>query len=63
MISFLLLAQLAQPVQKIGQCPMNYITNGNYCVPLRRATNAVPQDGQCPLNYYTSGSYCRRYSN
>lgn len=63
MISFILLAQLAQPVQKVGNCPINYITSGNYCVPLRSATNVVIKDGSCPMGYFTSGNYCRRYGN
>jgi hypothetical protein len=61
MISIVLLAQLAQPVQKTGACPLNYITQGNYCVPTRSAQNAVTKDGSCPMGYFTNGNYCQKY--
>lgn len=63
MIELALLAQLASPVPKVGPCPMNYITSGNYCVPMRGANNAIVKDGQCPMGYYTNGDYCRKYGS
>jgi hypothetical protein len=63
MIELLLLAQLSQPVQKVGPCPLGYITSGNYCVPLRDSSNAVMKDGNCPVGYFTNGNYCRQYGH
>ena len=63
MIDLFLIAQLAQPVPKVGSCPLGYITSGSYCVPLRDASNAVVKDGGCPIGYFTNGNYCRQYGN
>lgn len=59
-MEFLLLAQLAQPVPKLGTCPIGYYSQGSYCVPSTsqqwRAIQRVGQD--CPIGWYQSGSYC-----
>lgn len=61
MTELLLLAQLAQPVIKAGQCPLGYYTQGAYCVPARLSTPpAIQADGQCPFGWYSQGYYCGR---
>lgn len=50
----------AEPVQKIGSCPLGYYTQGSYCVPSQ--VNPRPAieryNKQCPLGWYTNGNYC-----
>jgi hypothetical protein len=59
-MELLLLAQLAQPVPKLGRCPLGYYTQGSYCVPALPAQQAVSRDGSCPFGWYQAGSYCVR---
>jgi hypothetical protein len=59
-MELLLLAQLAQPVPKLGSCPYGYYTQGSYCVPARPAPPAIERDGQCPFGWYSQGYYCRQ---
>jgi hypothetical protein len=61
MISFILLAQLAQPLPRIGTCPIGYYGANDYCIPLRQTTPAIIKEGtSCPLGYYNAGSYCKQ---
>jgi hypothetical protein len=50
----------AEPVQKIGSCPLGYYTQGSYCVPSQiNPRPAIERyDKQCPLGWYTNGNYC-----
>jgi DNA-binding CsgD family transcriptional regulator len=43
-----------------GSCPHGYYSSGSYCVPGRRAQDAVPlpRGGTCPFGWTSSGSYC-----
>jgi hypothetical protein len=61
MISFILLAQLPQPIQRVGSCPIGYYISAGYCVPSRTAKPAIVKEGStCPLGYYSTGSYCKQ---
>lgn len=64
MIGLMLLAQLSQPVPKVGPCPLGYYASGSYCVPAPRTDRqAVPQIGRrCPFGWYTQSAYCVRDS-
>jgi len=61
MISILILAQLAQPVPRMGTCPLGYYISAGYCVPSPTAKPAIVKEGSiCPLGYYSTGSYCKQ---
>jgi hypothetical protein len=61
MISILILAQLAQPVPRVGSCPIGYYISAGYCVPSRTAKPAIVKNGTtCPLGYYSTGSFCKQ---
>jgi hypothetical protein len=48
----------AQPLARLGSCPVGYFASGAYCVPTASARFALPRDGSCPVGYYASGAYC-----
>jgi hypothetical protein len=59
MTELLLLAQLAQPVIKAGQCPLGYYTQGAYCTPARVSTPpAITGAGRCPYGWFGRDGYC-----
>lgn len=59
MISLLIMAQLAQPLPRVGTCPVGYYSSNGYCIPTPTARNAIERaDSVCPLGYYSAGSYC-----
>lgn len=62
MIGVLLLTQLAQPVPRLGSCPLGYYSQAGYCVPAAAVQrDAVPKVGsRCPFGWYTEGGYCIR---
>lgn len=61
MIDLILIAQLAQPVPKLGRCPLGYYTQFGYCVPAAGSQQAVQKAGPaCPYGWYSQGSYCAR---
>jgi len=61
MISLVLLAQLAQPVPRVGTCPLGYYISAGYCVPSRTAKLVIVKEGAtCPLGYHSTGSYCKK---
>ena len=61
MISILILAQLAQPVPRVGSCPLGYYIFAGYCVPSRTGKPEIVKNGTtCPLGYYSTGSFCKQ---
>jgi hypothetical protein len=61
MLALAVLAALATPVPKSGQCPSGYRESGGYCAPLNRhAPPAIPKHGQCPSGWRQSAHYCVR---
>jgi hypothetical protein len=54
----------AQPLPKVGTCPIDYHPSGGACVPNaapRTPTPAIAKTGQCPVGYRVSGDYCLGY--
>ena len=51
-----------KPTGPGGSCPYGHFTSGSYCVPSRRAQDAVPKapNGMCPFGWTSSGSFCLR---
>lgn len=49
---------LAEPVPRVGLCPSNYYSQGNYCVPDERAKPAIVRNENCPTGYFSQGNYC-----
>ena len=61
MISLVLLAQLVQPLPRVGGCPLGYYISNSYCVPSPTAKSAIVKQGStCPLGYYSTGAYCKQ---
>lgn len=52
------IALSAGPVVKIGDCPVGYIWQGSYCIPMQGADNIIPKVGDCPTGYLWTGNYC-----
>lgn len=53
--------QPAQPLPRLGSCPLGYISSGDYCIPSSSGTarGAIERVGSsCPLGFYASGDYC-----
>jgi len=53
--------QPAQPLPKVGGCPLGYYASGSYCVPSKSGNTrgAIEKSGNsCPLGWFSSGSYC-----
>jgi hypothetical protein len=51
----------AQPLPKVGSCPLGYYSSGSYCVPPTSgaAREAIQKVGNtCPLGWFNSGNYC-----
>ncbi len=48
------------PLQKIGDCPIGFYEESNYCVPNNGQRQAAIRQvkGQCPFQFQPSGSYC-----
>lgn len=59
MLAILLFAA-ADPLPKIGMCPLEYYSSGSYCVPAASSSRrAIEKEGSyCPLGWYSSAGYC-----
>lgn len=60
MIELALLAAFAQPLPRVGTCPLGYYPSGSYCVPASGSSQrAIEKYGRfCPLWWYSSAGYC-----
>jgi hypothetical protein len=47
------------PVVKIVNCPTGYLSNGNYCVPMKGSSTYIPKVVNCPIGYLSEGNYCK----
>jgi hypothetical protein len=45
-----------------GSCPFGYTSSGAFCIPKKRASDAIPKlpNGTCPWGWLASGGYCLR---
>jgi hypothetical protein len=62
MLAILLFAA-ADPLPRVGTCPLGYYSSGSYCVPTSGSSQrAIEKQGMsCPLGWYSSAGYCVKF--